>query len=28
VLDNLGRFFEKHPYHFCATYFLDTSSTA
>ena len=28
VLDNLGRFFEKHPYHFCATYFLDTSSPA
>jgi superfamily II DNA or RNA helicase len=25
VLDNLGRFSDKHPYHFCARYFGDTS---
>jgi superfamily II DNA or RNA helicase len=27
VMDNLGRFSEKHPYHFCARYFRDSSST-
>jgi len=28
VLDNLGRFSDKHPYHFCARYFGGTASVA
>ncbi|GIW43875.1 MAG: hypothetical protein KatS3mg077_1157 [Candidatus Binatia bacterium] len=26
VLDNLGRFADRHPYHYCARYFSDTAS--